>query len=59
MGIHCCHNCTRPEKSFRCHSTCPEYAKEKAQHDLIMKKQRLRKQTDSALDFLDFKRFEK
>lgn len=31
IGINCCENCIPPKRHLGCHSTCKEYADEKAQ----------------------------
>lgn len=33
MSIKCCYGCTAPKRYPGCHSHCPEYIAEKAQHD--------------------------
>lgn len=33
MAIKCCHPCKPPKRYPGCHDHCPEYAKERAQHD--------------------------
>lgn len=33
MGIKCCTHCVPPKRHSGCHSTCPEYTKEKAEHN--------------------------
>lgn len=33
MGIRCCTNCVPPKRHSGCHGTCPEYTKEKAEHE--------------------------
>ena len=31
--IRCCNGCVAPKRHLGCHSTCPDYIKEKRQHD--------------------------
>ena len=33
MAIKCCHGCIAPRRHPGCHDHCPEYLKEKAEHD--------------------------
>lgn len=33
MAIKCCKDCVAPKRHVGCHGTCPEYLKEKAEHD--------------------------
>jgi hypothetical protein len=33
MAITCCYGCVPPKRTPTCHSTCPEYIKQKAKHD--------------------------
>lgn len=33
MAIRCCNGCVAPKRYPGCHGTCPEYIKEKAEHD--------------------------
>ncbi len=33
MAINCCRYCVAPKRHPGCHDHCPEYIKEKAQHD--------------------------
>lgn len=33
MAISCCHGCMAPKRHPGCHDTCPEYRKEKAEHE--------------------------
>ena len=34
MAISCCRYCVAPKRHPGCHDHCPEYIKEKAQHDV-------------------------
>ena len=34
MAISCCHGCMAPKRHPGCHDTCPEYLKEKAEHEI-------------------------
>ena len=36
MAIKCCYGCVAPKRYPRCHGSCPEYLKEKAEHDAKM-----------------------
>lgn len=40
MAIKCCTNCLPPKRSSGCHSTCPDYTREKAQHEEERKRYR-------------------
>ncbi len=31
--INCCHGCVAPKRHPGCHSTCPEYLKQRAEYD--------------------------
>lgn len=33
MGIRCCNGCVAPKRYPGCHGKCPEYIKEKAEHN--------------------------
>ena len=33
MAISCCHGCMVPKRHPGCHDTCPEYLKERAEHE--------------------------
>lgn len=33
MAIRCCHGCMAPNRHPGCHDHCPEYLKEKAEHE--------------------------
>ena len=33
MSIDCCKDCVPPKRHMNCHSTCPEYKKQKKVHD--------------------------
>ena len=33
MAIRCCNGCVAPKRHSGCHGSCPEYLKEKAEHD--------------------------
>ena len=33
MAIGCCYGCVAPKRNPYCHSSCPEYIAEKAEHD--------------------------
>lgn len=35
MAIYSCRYCTAPKRHPGCHSTCPEYLKEKAEYDKL------------------------
>lgn len=34
----CCYGCVPPKREPGCHSTCPEYLKQKAEHDALKAK---------------------
>ena len=36
MPIRCCNGCVPPKRSSTCHGTCPDYIREKAEHDAQM-----------------------
>lgn len=36
MPIRCCNGCVAPKRHVGCHGTCPDYIKEKAEHDARM-----------------------
>lgn len=36
MAIRCCNGCVAPKRHPGCHGSCPEYLKEKAEHDAQM-----------------------
>ena len=36
MPIKCCNGCVPPKRSSTCHGTCPDYIREKAEHDALM-----------------------
>ena len=33
MPIRCCNGCVPPKRTPTCHATCPDYIREKAEHD--------------------------
>lgn len=33
MAITCCNGCVPPKRHGECHTTCPEYTQQKAQHE--------------------------
>ena len=33
MSIKCCNGCVPPKRTPTCHSTCPDYIREKAKHE--------------------------
>lgn len=35
---YCCYGCVPPKREPGCHSTCPEYLKQKAEHDALKAK---------------------
>jgi hypothetical protein len=35
---YCCYGCVPPKREPGCHSTCPEYRKQKAEHDALKAK---------------------
>ena len=40
MPIRCCNGCVPPKRSSTCHGTCPDYIREKAEHDALMEIER-------------------
>lgn len=45
--IQCCNGCVPPKRTPTCHATCPEYAKEKAKHELERELQYKQRDVDS------------
>ena len=45
MAIRCCNGCMAPKRHPGCHGTCPEYLKEKAEHDAQMEADYKRRRT--------------
>lgn len=39
MAIRCCNGCVPPKRHVGCHGTCPDYIREKAEHDALMAKE--------------------
>lgn len=35
MPIRCCNGCVPPKRAPTCHSDCPDYIREKAEHDKL------------------------
>lgn len=44
MGISCCNGCVAPKRYPGCHGSCPEYIKEKAEHNARMEEEKKRRQ---------------
>ena len=40
MPIRCCNGCVAPKRHVGCHGTCPDYIREKAEHDALMEIER-------------------
>lgn len=45
MAIKCCHGCMAPKRHPGCHDHCPEYRKEKAEHDAMREADHKRRET--------------
>ena len=43
MGISCCNGCVAPKRYPGCHGSCPEYIKEKAEHNARMEEDKQRR----------------
>lgn len=43
MAINCCHGCVAPKRHPGCHDTCPEYRKEKVEHEAKLEEDRKRR----------------
>ena len=48
--ISCCRYCVPPKRHTACWGHCPEYLKEKAEHDAIMAKRYKKSQIDAGLN---------
>lgn len=49
MAIRCCKDCVPPKRFVGCHSTCPDYLREKEEWDNTRK--RMQAQRDAGMDF--------
>ena len=49
MTIYSCKGCTPPKRHPGCHGTCPEYCKDKAEHDIRKAAYDKQKSIDSAI----------
>ena len=45
MAIRCCNGCMAPKRHPGCHGTCPEYLKEKAEHEAQLEADYKRRRT--------------
>ena len=52
IKIKCCKNCVPPKRSPRCHSTCEDYLREKAEYEKE-KSQRIKKSNEEK-DILEY-----
>lgn len=50
MSINCCKGCVPPKRNPWCHGCCPEYLKEKAQHDEKKAEEDRRKRIEHGLN---------
>lgn len=50
MPIRCCNGCVPPKRSPTCHGTCPDYIREKAEHDALMAKETQRQYIKQGLN---------
>lgn len=50
MPIRCCNGCVPPKRSSTCHGTCPNYIKEKAEHDALMEKESKKRSINQGLN---------
>ena len=54
MSIKCCKDCVPPKRCLRCHSTCEDYLREKAEYEK-KKDQRIKKRNEEK-DILEYQR---
>lgn len=52
VGIKCCAGCVPPKRHSGCHSTCPDYKKDKAQYEA--QKERWYKTKRDECDVIDY-----
>ena len=50
MAIKCCNGCVPPKRNAYCHSYCPEYTEENAQHKAEKAEEAKKKQIKNSLD---------
>lgn len=50
MAIRCCNGCVAPKRYPGCHGKCPEYIKEKAEHNARIEEENKRKHRDYDLN---------
>ena len=50
MAIKCCNGCVPPKRNPTCHGSCPDYIKEKAEHDARMEEDYKRRRVNRNLN---------
>ena len=50
MAIKCCNGCVPPKRNPTCHGICPDYIKEKAEHDARMEEDYKRRRVNRNLN---------
>lgn len=50
MPIRCCNGCVPPKRSSTCHGICPDYIREKAEHDAMMAEENKKRSINQGLN---------
>ena len=50
MPIRCCNGCVPPKRNSTCHGICPDYIREKTEHDALMEKENMKRSINQGLN---------